>query len=36
MTCEKCADKNDCPLYRGEDEICWYKKIREEKEKRAN
>jgi len=36
MTCEKCADKNGCPLYRGEDEICWYKKIREEKEKRAN
>ena len=35
MKCEKCLDKNDCPLYRGEDtDLCWYEIIRKEREKK--
>ena len=34
MKCEKCLDKNGCPLYRGEStDTCWYEIIRKEKEK---
>ena len=35
MKCEKCLDKNGCPLYRGEDtDLCWYEIIRKEREKK--
>lgn len=36
MKCEKCLDKNGCPLYRGENtDTCWYEVIRKEKNKKV-
>lgn len=35
MKCEKCLDKDYCPLYREEDkDTCWYEIIRKNKEKK--
>ena len=35
MKCEKCLDKDYCPLYREEDEdTCWYEIIRKNREKK--